>query len=68
MPINIKLNGEERAFDQNTNILSLLNTLNIPSQKVVVERNGEIIPKDDIEDIVLEDGDELDVIRFVGGG
>ncbi len=36
--------------------------------RVAVERNGEIAAKKDYADTVLADGDELEVVRFVGGG
>ena len=36
--------------------------------RIVVERNLEIISADQLPDIVMEDGDIIEVLRFVGGG
>jgi thiamine biosynthesis protein ThiS len=49
-------------------ILSLLETLKVPPASVVVERNRNILHRDMFDRIVLKDGDELELIRFVGGG
>ena len=37
-------------------------------ERIAVERNGEIIPKTSYQDIILQDGDVLEVVSFVGGG
>jgi thiamine biosynthesis protein ThiS len=49
-------------------ILSLLQTLKVPPGSVVVERNRNILHRDTLDRVVLKDGDELELIRFVGGG
>jgi thiamine biosynthesis protein ThiS len=42
--------------------------LNVPPKGVIVERNGEILPRDMFQQVILEDGDQLELIRLVGGG
>ena len=37
-------------------------------RRVAVERNGDILPKPQYESTVLEDGDCLEIVSFVGGG
>lgn len=37
-------------------------------QRIAVEKNGEIIPRDCYSQTVLKDGDTLEVVSFVGGG
>ena len=37
-------------------------------QRVVTERNGEIVPRDAVEKVMLEDNDVLEIITFMGGG
>nr|HID57835.1 sulfur carrier protein ThiS [Desulfobacterales bacterium] len=68
MQIAVKLNGERRSFDRNMTILRLLEMLKIPPGSIVVEHNRKILYKDMFEHTILEDGDELELIRFVGGG
>ena len=40
----------------------------IPSRRVIVERNREIVDKSSIDQVILEDGDQVEIIRIVGGG
>jgi sulfur carrier protein len=68
MVINITLNGKACAFEHPMNILSLLETMNVAPGSVVVEHNREILHRDLFDRIILKDGDELELIRFVGGG
>jgi len=68
MPINIKLNGKAYAVEQRMDILSLLEALKVSPGSVVVERNRKILHRNMFDRVVLKDGDELELIRFVGGG
>jgi sulfur carrier protein len=68
MPINIKLNGKAYAVEQQMDILSFLETLDVSPGSVVVECNREILQRNKFDHVVLKDGDELELIRFVGGG
>jgi sulfur carrier protein len=68
MPIHITLNGKPHAVEYRMDILSLLETLKVPPDSIVVERNRNILHRDMFDRIVLKDGDELELIRFVGGG
>jgi sulfur carrier protein len=68
MPINITVNGKACAFEQPMSILSLLETMKVPAGSVVVERNREILHRNLFDRVVLKEGDELELIRFVGGG
>jgi sulfur carrier protein len=45
-----------------------LETLKVPPGSVVVEHNREILHRNKFDRVVLNDGDELELIRFVGGG
>jgi len=68
MPINIKLNGQAYAVEQRMDILTFLEILKVSPGSVVVERNREILYRNMFNRVVLKDGDELELIRFVGGG
>ena len=45
-----------------------LSTTNYDSTRIAVERNGEIVPKAAYAETVLQDGDTVEVVSFVGGG
>lgn len=68
MSIHIKLNGKPHAVEHHMDILSLMETLKVPPASVVVERNRNILPREMFDRVILKDGDELELIRFVGGG
>lgn len=63
----VKVNGENLDIAGKT-VSEYLISSNYDSKKVAVERNGEIVPKADYEKTVLEDGDNIEVVSFVGGG
>jgi len=68
MGIWITLNGKRHEADESTRIGALLDSLGLEQEHTVVERNGDIIERDRFEDIVLHDGDAIEIVRFVGGG
>jgi len=63
------INGETYAdLKTDMSMLDLLSHLNLPKAKIAVERNKEIVPKSSYATIVLQDGDILEIITFIGGG
>jgi sulfur carrier protein len=68
MLITIRLNGEQRSFEQDMNISCLLRILKVPPKSVVVELNREILLKNMFDHVKLQDGDKLELIRLVEGG
>ena len=63
------INGETYAdLNVDMNVLDLLSYLNLPKAKIAVERNREIVPKSGYATAVLQDGDVLEIITFIGGG
>ncbi|MBV17436.1 MAG: thiamine biosynthesis protein ThiS [Thalassospira sp.] len=67
--MNIELNGETFVPEANvSNVLTLLESLGIPSTKVAVERNLEIVPKTAYGETPLIDGDKFEIVHFIGGG
>ena len=50
------------------NMVDLLRFLNVDSQYVAVAHNGEGVPVLDFTSIVVNDGDEVEIVRPVGGG
>jgi sulfur carrier protein len=68
MPIHFTLNGKPHVIEHRMDILSLLETLKVLPGSVVVEHNRSILHRDTFDHVVLKEGDELELIRFVGGG
>lgn len=68
MKIEIRLNGEKHELPQALNIAQLLEHFDLPKDRVAVERNRSIVPKPQWERVAVGQGDELEVVHFVGGG
>ncbi|WP_025321736.1 sulfur carrier protein ThiS [Deferrisoma camini] len=66
--MTVVVNGEPRPVDAGTTLGALLVSLGVRPATVVVERNGEVVPRDAFDRTVLAEGDRLEVVRFVGGG
>ena len=66
--MRIVLNGESRDLAAGLSVAGLLRELGIDGRKVAVERNLEIVPKSTFETVTLGDGDQLEIVHFIGGG
>jgi thiazole synthase len=66
--ISITLNGDPRRVATGSSIADLLNALDLPADKVAVERNLAIVPRSTFADVALAEGDALEIVHFVGGG
>jgi thiamine biosynthesis protein ThiS len=66
--ISITLNGESRSVAPGTSIAALAAEIGLNPAKIAVERNLEIVPRSTLADVILEDGDQLEIVHFVGGG
>jgi thiazole synthase len=66
--ITITLNGEPRRAPAGCSIAGLAVELELDPTRIAVERNGEIVPRATLEQVILADGDVLEIVHFVGGG
>lgn len=67
--MEIKLNGEMVALQNEVKtIKGLLAFYKLEDRLVIVEHNREIILKDQYESTFIKNGDEVELVHFVGGG
>jgi sulfur carrier protein len=66
--ISVRVNGEPLDLPPGSSIAVLLEKLKVSTPRVAVERNREIVPKAVYATTPLVEGDELEVVEFVGGG
>ncbi len=66
--VSIQVNGEHRRVAAGLSIAQLAEELGLVPEKVAVERNLEIVPRSTLAHVMIEDGDELEIVHFVGGG
>ena len=63
----VTVNGKNVDAVEKT-IAEYLETTDFDTKRIAVERNGDIVPKSQYGEIVLKEGDSLEVVSFVGGG
>jgi len=66
--VQINLNGKRREIQEGLSIGELLRQLCLRSGLVAVEHNGEVLAPEAVDARVLREDDQLEVVRFVGGG
>jgi sulfur carrier protein len=64
----MKVNGKIVALEKQQSLYDFLMQQNYYLPTIAVERNGEIVPKATYKEVLLEDEDTLEIVRFVGGG
>ena len=64
----IKINGEDVQGVEGISVIDYLNNNGYNVNRVVVEKNLEVVPRDNMNNVLLEDGDHIEIIQFVGGG
>ena len=66
--IDVVINGQPRSVNAGTTITGLLELLGLGERRVAVERNREVVPRALHATTVLDSGDRLELVTFVGGG
>jgi len=66
--ITITLNGEAREVPGGLNLSGLIAHLDLNERLVVVERNREIVRRHRYGEVAVREGDEIELVHFVGGG
>lgn len=71
--MRLHINGDERTFSDpvgpdNFTLAALVESLGMKSDRVAVELNRDIVPRDRWPQTPLKDGDRLEIVHFVGGG
>ncbi len=66
--VSITVNGEHMRVNAGLSLAALASELGLVPEKVAVERNLEVVPRSTLAQVCVEDGDELEIVHFVGGG
>ncbi len=65
--MNLTINGERQVFSAET-LGALIEQLGMKADRVAIELNREIVPREQLPQTALHDGDRLEIVHFVGGG
>jgi sulfur carrier protein len=66
--VQIRLNGEPFEIEQPLSVVALLEQLDLDARRVAVEHNLTIIKRHRFPDVIVNDGDQVEIVNFVGGG
>lgn len=66
--VSIRVNGEHKRITAGLTLAQLATELGLVPEKLAVERNLEVVPRSTLDQVIVEDGDELEIVHFVGGG
>ena len=67
--MNIIINGNVKVFNvANLTMADLVAELDLVGKRLAIEKNGEIVPRGQFADVLLQEGDKLEIVGAVGGG
>ena len=64
----LKINGKEEKVEPATNLTALVEARGLRPERIVVEHNLQIVPREKWTEVTLAENDSLEIISFVGGG
>jgi len=65
--MNLTVNGQPKTVDEGTTLRALVEQFKLSPEKVAIELNRRLA-RSDKYDLPLKDGDEVEIVTFVGGG
>ena len=66
--LSVRINGEHRRVPGGTSIAEMVNQLGLDPLRVAVERTLEVVARGTLDQVCVEDGDDYEIVHFVGGG
>ena len=66
--MRILINGETKEIQSEVNLSDLLKHFSLPSERIAIELNKEVVRRKDWETIRVKDADKIEIVHFVGGG
>ncbi|MBL6664492.1 MAG: sulfur carrier protein ThiS [Rickettsiales bacterium] len=66
--IKITLNGEEKEIRTGLTVRDLVEELELDLEKIAVEKDLEIVNVDEFEKVMIDEGSQIEIVHFIGGG
>lgn len=66
--MKIKVNGEDREVSDSITAQQLIEELDLGDGRIAMEVNREIVPRSTYAEHTLQDGDQIEIVRAIGGG
>lgn len=62
------INGDEFNFEQDLPVTEVLSFFELDQERIIVEFNGSLIKKENFNETIVRESDQLELLEFVGGG
>lgn len=66
--IRLTVNGKARQLDEPTPLVAYLESIGVNLRLIAVALNGTVLRRKELNSVTLSDGDEVEIVRAVGGG
>ena len=66
--VTLLVNGEHRTIAEPATLAGLLEQLGLDPRTVVVEHNRTIVRRPELATVAVAEGDQVEIVHFVGGG
>ena len=66
--MQIVLNGKPHSLDQSKTLSELINELGLTGKRIAVEHNLNIIPRSQLNEVVIAENDRIEIVAAIGGG
>ena len=66
--ISLIINGKTRRLEGPTALADYLASLDLNTKNIAVAHNGTVLRKSELAGVTLADGDQVEIVRAVGGG
>ncbi len=66
--LNVTINGERRSFPAASTLLDIVRALGLEPERVAIELNRAIVKREFWTSTAIDEGAEIEIVQFVGGG
>ncbi len=66
--MKVRVNGEEQHFPSDISLKDLIDQMGLKDLRFAIAINREVIPRSEMMEILIKDGDEIEIVHAVGGG
>ena len=66
--LRVFINGESKEISGTPSLAELIDQLDLPAARIAIELNRDVVRRNDWSSTILQDGDRIEIVHFVGGG
>ena len=64
----LRINGKEETLGKEARLMNIIEQKGLRQDRIVIEHNFEIVPREKWSEVLLKNGDNVEIVSFVGGG